>query len=40
MQATTLPTWRLATQSDDEWTQHGCIHEAETFLIRGLLERA
>lgn len=35
----TLLTWRLATQSDAEWTQFGTIHEAEMFLIKGLLER-
>ena len=35
-----LLTWRLSTQSDSEWEQFGCIHEAEMFLIRGLLERA
>lgn len=35
----TLLTWRLATQTDAEWEQAGCIHEAEMFLIRGLLER-
>jgi len=35
----TLMTWRLATQSDAEWTQVGCVHEAEMFLIKGLLER-
>jgi hypothetical protein len=34
-----LLTWRLATQSDAEWEQFCCIHEAEMFLIRGLLER-
>jgi hypothetical protein len=36
----TLLTWRLATQSDAEWIQFGTIHEAEMFLIKGLLERA
>lgn len=35
-----LLTWRLATQTDAEWTQMGTIHEAEMFLIKGLLERA
>jgi hypothetical protein len=35
----TLLSWRLATQSDADWEQFGCIHEAEMFLIRGLLER-
>jgi hypothetical protein len=34
-----LLTWRLATQTDAEWTQFSCIHEAEMFLIKGLLER-
>ena len=35
----TLITWRLASQSDAAWEQFGCIHEAEMFLIKGLLER-
>jgi hypothetical protein len=35
----TLMSWRIASQSDAEWEQFGCIHEAEMFLIRGLLER-
>jgi hypothetical protein len=35
----TLLTWRLATQSDADWAQFGTIHEAEMFLIKGLLER-
>jgi len=35
-----LLTWRLSTQTDAEWAQAGCIHEAEMFLIKGLLERA
>ena len=35
----TLLTWRLATQSDAEWIQLSTIHEAEMFLIKGLLER-
>ena len=35
----TLLTWRLATQSDAEWTQLSTVHEAEMFLIKGLLER-
>lgn len=34
-----LLTWRLASQTDAEWEQFGTIHEAEMFLIRGLLER-
>lgn len=36
----TLLSWRLATQSDADWTQFCCIHEAEMFLIKGLLERS
>lgn len=36
----TLLSWRLATQSDADWEQFSCIHEAEMFLIKGLLERA
>jgi hypothetical protein len=36
----TLLSWRLATQSDADWTQFCCIHEAEMFMIKGLLERA
>lgn len=35
----TLLSWRLSTQTDADWTQFGCIHEAEMFLIKGLLER-
>lgn len=35
----TLLSWRLSTQSDADWEQFCCIHEAEMFLIRGLLER-
>src|SRR5262249_15875311 len=35
----TLLTWRLATQSDAEWIQLSTVHEAEMFLIKGLLER-
>jgi hypothetical protein len=34
----TLITWRLASQSDAAWGQFGCIHEAEMFLIKDLLE--
>ncbi|MDO9526247.1 MAG: hypothetical protein Q7J57_12070 [Gemmobacter sp.] len=34
-----LLTWRLATQTDADWEQLSTIHEAEMFLIRGLLER-
>ena len=36
----TLLTWRLATQDDAAWMQIATIHEAEMFLIKGLLERA
>lgn len=36
----TLLSWRLATQTDADWAQFGTIHEAEMFLIKGLLERA
>src|SRR5262245_15532081 len=35
----TLLTWRLATQSDADWIQLSTVHEAEMFLIKGLLER-
>ncbi|MEK6347370.1 MAG: hypothetical protein V4764_07815 [Burkholderia sp.] len=35
----TLLSWRLSTQGDADWTQFCCIHEAEMFLIKGLLER-
>lgn len=35
----TLLTWRLETQTDAEWIQFGTIHEAEMFLIKGILER-
>lgn len=35
----TLLTWRLASQTDDAWLQMGTVHEAEMYLIRGLLER-
>jgi hypothetical protein len=35
----TLLTWRLATQSEADWIQLSTIHEAEMFLIKGLLER-
>ena len=35
----TLLTWRLATQDDAAWTQISTVHEAEMFLIKGLLER-
>jgi hypothetical protein len=36
----TLLSWRLATQTDADWTQFGTVHEAEMFLIKGLLERS
>ena len=36
----TLLTWRLETQTDAEWVQFGTIHEAEMFLIKGILERS
>jgi hypothetical protein len=32
-------TWRLASESDAAWGQFGCVHEAEMFLIKGMLER-
>ncbi len=35
-----LFTWRLVTQDEAAWTQISCVHEAEMFLIKGLLERA
>jgi hypothetical protein len=35
-----LMSWRLATHSDADWAQLGTVHEAEMFLIKGLLERA
>ncbi|MCB1340345.1 MAG: hypothetical protein KDK24_04625 [Pseudooceanicola sp.] len=35
----TLLTWRLNSQGDAAWVQAGTIHEAEMFLIKGLLER-
>lgn len=34
-----LLTWRLATQDDAAWQQMSTVHEAEMYLIRGLLER-
>lgn len=34
-----LLTWRLAGQDDAAWQQISAVHEAEMFLIRGLLER-
>ncbi|HEX7382174.1 MAG TPA: hypothetical protein VF265_08465 [Nevskiaceae bacterium] len=36
----TLLTWRLATQSDDAWQAVSKVHEAEMYLIRGLVETA
>lgn len=36
----TLLSWRLSTHSDAEWAQTCCVHEAEMFHIKGLLERA
>lgn len=35
-----LLTWRLSTQSDADWAQISTVHEAEMFLIKGLLERS
>ena len=35
----TLMSWRLAGQSDDAWQQTCTVHEAEMYLIRGILER-
>jgi hypothetical protein len=35
----TLLSWRNSKQSDADWEQLCCVHEAEMFLIRGLLER-
>lgn len=35
----TLLTWRLASQDDNAWQQISTVHEAEMYLIRGLLER-
>ncbi|MCW5774284.1 MAG: hypothetical protein KIT16_21760 [Rhodospirillaceae bacterium] len=34
-----LMSWRLASQSEAAWQQAGTVHEAEMYLIRGLLER-
>jgi hypothetical protein len=36
----TLLSWRMATHNDADWAQLGCVHEAEMFHIKGLLERA
>jgi hypothetical protein len=35
----TLMSWRLASQSNAAWEQLCTVHEAEMFLIKGLLER-
>ena len=35
----TLMSWRLASQTEAAWVQLGTVHEAEMYLIRGLLER-
>ena len=35
----TLLTWRLADQDDAAWQQISTVHEAEMYLIKGLLER-
>jgi hypothetical protein len=35
----TLMSWRNNTQTDEAWIQLGTVHEAEMFLIKGLLER-
>ena len=35
----TLLSWRNGGQDDARWTQTGTVHEAEMFLIKGLLER-
>jgi hypothetical protein len=35
-----LMSWRLSTHGDADWTQLCTVHEAEMFLIKGLLERA
>ncbi|MBN9063717.1 MAG: hypothetical protein BGP06_04660 [Rhizobiales bacterium 65-9] len=34
-----LMTWRTSAQTDADWERLSCIHEAEMFLIKGLLER-
>lgn len=36
----TLLTWRLGNQSDDAWEAVSRVHEAEMYLIRGLVEAA
>ncbi len=36
----TLMSWRLASQSEQAWQQLCTVHEAEMFMIKGLLERA
>jgi hypothetical protein len=35
----TLWSWRKNTQTDAAWERLGTIHEAEMYLIKGLLER-
>ena len=35
----TLLSWRSAAQTDQAWQQTCTVHEAEMYLIRGLLER-
>ena len=35
----TLLSWRMADQSESAWMQTSTSHEAEMFLIKGLLER-
>ena len=35
----TLMSWRLASHTEAAWLQLGTVHEAEMYLIRGLLER-
>jgi len=34
-----LMSWRLASHTQQQWDQLGTVHEAEMFLIKGLLER-
>lgn len=35
----TIAAWRPAGQSDESWRRTRASHEAEVFLIKGLLER-
>ena len=35
----TLLSWRMADQSEAAWLQTATSHEAEMFLIKGLVER-